>query len=247
MCCGGKAFNQKKDQGRVYRHPPPPYPPPYNEGYRPAIEYHTPYAYGGSVPTIHANHHQSDQNLNYYARPQGEIEYVRAESDVPSSARALAAKNYQSDSDLNHNNRDRTKRYHRTSKIVREARFDKEKSEYQIREIRQDQEIVTKGDTSDTPSVTHHRNKDRRKNRRRRDSPDGSKVPRLGAVRDPRAIDYPYMSWRLVQHILLILIDGLKLYQLVGNGFLKLILDYQSRLRMNFKSLKSQAVHLIIN
>ena len=86
---------------------------------------------------------------------------------------------------------------------MREARFNKEKSEYQIREIRQDQEIVTKGDTSDVPSVTNHGRRHRngdRKNRRR--SPESGKVPRVGAVRDPRAIDYPYMSWRLVQQIL---------------------------------------------
>ena len=131
--------------------------------------------------------------MNYYARPQGQLEYPRAESDVPSSARALATKNAQSD-------RERIKKYHRTSKIVREERFDKEKSEYQIREIRQDQEIVTKDDNSDAPSVSNHRDRyrrrDRRNNRRRTDSPDGSKVPRLGAVKDSRAIDYPYMSWR---------------------------------------------------
>ena len=150
------------------------------------------------MPTIYPNHHRSDQNLNYYARPQGQLEYHQAESDVPSSARAMATQNAQS-------NRERTKKYHRTSKIVREERFDKEKSEYQIREIRQDQEIVTKDDNSDAPSVTNHhdrhRRRDRRNNRRRTDSPDGSKVPRLGAVKDPRAIDYPYMSWRLVQQI----------------------------------------------
>jgi len=144
------------------------------------------------VPTIYPNHHRSDQNLNYYARPQGQLEYHQAESDVPSSARAMATKNAQS-------NRERTKKYHRTSKIVREERFDKEKSEYQIREIRQDQEIVTKDDNSDAPSVTNHRDRhrrrDQRNNRRRTDSPDRSKVPRLGAVKDPRAIDYPYMSW----------------------------------------------------